>query len=383
MNSETFHPILAPRSVYIHVPFCRHRCGYCNFTLVAGRDYLIERFLNALEKEIGWLDQTYELDTLFLGGGTPTHLSPPQLDRLGDILRSRFVVTEHTEVTSECNPNDLSIERGRALQRIGVNRISLGVQSFDSQKLKRLERDHTKREVESAVSVARKIDARISLDLIFASPDESLLEWELDLEAAIDMAPEHLSTYELTYEKGTQFWNRLQRGSLNEAHEDLRAEMYLMAIKRLAANGYEQYEVSSFSKSGHRCQHNLAYWTGDPYFAFGPGASRFVDGIRETNHQSTMKYLKLMEGNISPVADREQLAPLPAAKERLAIGLRMADGLDGKQFAVRTGFTIENILGELGNVLIENDLLLRNANLWKLSQKGRLVCDGISTEILK
>ena len=154
----SYHPqIVAPRSAYIHIPFCRHRCGYCNFTLVAGRDYLIERFLNAIEKEIGWLDRRYELDTLFLGGGTPTHLSPHQLDRLGNIIRSKFSLADAAEVTSECNPNDLTRAVGDALAKIGVNRISMGVQSFNAEKLKRLERDHNRSDIESAVSVARKI----------------------------------------------------------------------------------------------------------------------------------------------------------------------------------------------------------------------------------
>ena len=374
--------IVAPRSAYIHIPFCRHRCGYCNFTLVAGRDYLIERFLNAIEKEIGWLDRRYELDTLFLGGGTPTHLSPHQLDRLGNIIRSKFSLADAAEVTSECNPNDLTRAVGDALAKIGVNRISMGVQSFNAEKLKRLERDHNRSDIESAVSVARKIKADVSLDLIFAGPDETLNEWEQDLNQAIEMQPDHLSTYELTFEKGTQFWSRLQHGKLHEANEDLRAEMYLLAIEQLGQNGFTQYEVSSFAKRNHKCQHNLAYWTGDPYFAFGPGASRFIDGVRETNHQSTMQYLKLIEAGDSPVADREKLEPLAAAKERLAIGLRMVDGIAEDDFLQRTGFSVASILGTLGTTLIENNLLHHSGDRWKLTQQGRLVCDGIASEIV-
>ncbi len=379
----SYHPqIVAPRSAYIHIPFCRHRCGYCNFTLVAGRDYLIERFLNAIEKEIGWLDNYYELDTLFLGGGTPSHLSPNQLDRLGDIIRSKFSLADAAEVTSECNPNDLTVAVGDALAKIGVNRISMGVQSFNAEKLKRLERDHDRSDIESAVSVARKIKADVSLDLIFAGPDETLNEWEQDLNQAIEMQPDHLSTYELTFEKGTQFWNRLQHGKLHEANEDLRAEMYLLAIERLGQNGFTQYEVSSFAKPNRKCQHNLAYWTGDPYFAFGPGASRFIDGVRETNHQSTMQYLKLIEAGDSPVADREKLEPLAAAKERLAIGLRMVDGIEEDDFLQRTGFSVASILGTLGTTLVENNLLHHSDDRWKLTQQGRLVCDGIASEIV-
>ncbi len=373
-----------PRSVYIHVPFCRHRCGYCNFTLVAGRDYLIERFLNALETEIAWLDHVYEIETLFLGGGTPSHLSAAQLERLGSIIRSRFVLNQRAEVTAECNPNDLNEACSEGLAAIGVNRISLGVQSLNPTKLQRLERDHGLDDVQNAIGLARQFATSVSLDLIFAAPHETLSEWEEDLESAIELQPDHLSTYELTYEKGTHFWNRLSQGDLAQSDEDLRAEMYTLAIEKLQQRGLEQYEVSSFARSGHLCRHNRAYWMGDPYFAFGPGAARFVDGIREINHQSTMKYLQLVERGQLPVADREQLDARAAAAERLAVGLRMKDGLNPVEFKSRTGFSIAEVFGELRESLIENGLLMQaeSTGNWRLTHRGLMVCDWIAGEIV-
>lgn len=382
-HSATFRPKLGdPRSLYIHVPFCRHRCGYCNFTLVAGRDHLIERFLNTLEREIGWLEREYEIETLFLGGGTPSHLSPQQLGRLGSIIRTRFVIASGAEVTAECNPNDLDNERMQALAGLGVNRISLGVQSLNPAKLRRLERDHSLDDITRAFETARDFNARVSMDMIFAAPEETLSQWQVDLESAISLSPDHVSTYELTYEKGTRFWNSLSRGELNESGEDLRSDMYAFAIERLGQVGLEQYEVSSFAQPDRQCRHNLCYWIGDPFFAFGPGAARFVDGIRETNHQSTMQYMRLVEADLSPVSDRENLPAEAAAKERLAIGLRMVAGLNGVDFEQRTGFSIPQVFGHLDDQLIDNGLLVRSRGNWRLSRRGMMLCDWIAGEIV-
>ncbi len=379
----TFRPrVTSPRSLYIHIPFCRHRCGYCNFTLVAGRDHLIERFLDALQTELSWLSDSFELDTLFLGGGTPSHLSPRQLDRVSEIISSRFTLADGAEVTAECNPNDLNQACGEALAKLGVNRVSLGVQSLQPGKLKTLERDHNIYDIKNAIDVAHSFCNSVSIDLIFAAPGETLGQWESDLDQAIGLNPDHISTYELTYEKGTQFWNRLNRGQLFQSDEDLRAQMYCSAIERLANAEMMQYDISSFAKPQHRCRHNVVYWTGDPYFAFGPGASRFVDSIRQTNHQSTMSYLKLVEQQQPPVAESEQLDAINSAKERLAIGLRMIDGVNAERFKLATGISVAEILGDLASQLQDNEMLIQADGWWRLTTQGILICDWISGEIV-
>lgn len=382
-NQRTFSPQLTtPRSVYIHVPFCRHRCGYCNFSLVANRDYLIQRFLNALEVEIQWLDRRYEIDTLFLGGGTPSYLPPADFERLFEIVSSRFDLASVAEVTAECNPGDVTADRVALFDRCGINRVSLGVQSFDDRKLKILERDHSQEIVYAAVSTIRNAIDNISMDLIFAAPDETFSDWQADLEATMKLKPNHLSTYELTFEKGTQFWNRRNKGTLRQSDEELCAAMYEHTLDRATDAGLVQYEVSSFAASGFRCRHNLVYWYGDPYFAFGPGASRFVDGIRETNHGSTMHYLKQIERNQSPVADRERLEGRPAAAERLAIALRQNDGVDREQFVQRTGFSMDDILGEFRTSLLDNELAIDDGQVLRLTRAGMMMCDRVSVEII-
>ena len=381
--SPTFRPrISRPRAVYIHIPFCRHRCGYCNFTLVAGRDYLVDRFLDALAIEIGWLDDSYEVDTVFYGGGTPSHLSAQNMKRLNSIVRSRFSMAESCEVTAECNPSDLTETCATALAECGVNRVSLGVQSLNATKLKILERDHTYDVVNQAVSNARSFAKSVSLDLIFAAPHETLDQWKSDLDDAIAFAPDHFSTYELTYEKGARFWARHERHELISADEDVRCQMYEHTIDTLAKHGYQQYEISSFAKKHHECRHNNVYWSGVPYFAFGPGASRYVDGIRQTNHQSTTRYIQLIEASQSPIAQSERLSPEESARELLSIALRRLEGVSLEWFETQTGYKATELLSNFRSSLETANLIHVDDTSIRLTRNGILVCDRIASEIL-
>ena len=371
------------RSAYFHIPFCRHRCGYCNFSLVAGRDHLVERFLDALEIEVRQLPESVQLDTLFYGGGTPSHLGREQLDRLSQIVAQRFTLAHDAEVSAECNPNDVDQEKMEALLRLGVNRISLGVQSLNKNKLKRLERDHSADEVAVAVELAKANVASVSMDLIFAAPQETLQQWQTDLNNALALQPDHLSTYELTYEKGTQFWNRLQRGGLKLADEDLRADMYEHSRERLSHAGWQQYELSSFAKSDHVCRHNQSYWIGDDYFAFGPGASRFIAGTRSTNHQSTLTYMKRLESGQSPTDQIEQLTGIAAARERLVVGMRMLRGVNIQRLATSTGIAFDDILPDsTRETLVSADLIEIAAGVCRLTHRGVMVSDGVAAAIL-
>jgi oxygen-independent coproporphyrinogen III oxidase len=291
------------------------------------------------------------------------------------ILRKRKLLRNAIRMTSI----EIAFTHSKALR---VNRISLGVQSLNQEKLKRLERDHCETDVRRAIAAAKNLGFDVSIDMIFAAPQETLAQWQTDLDQAISLEPDHLSTYELTYEKGTQFWNRLNHGTISEAGEDLRAEMYSHAINRLRKVGMHQYEVSSFAQTDKVCRHNLAYWQGDPFFAFGPGAARFVDGIRETNHRSTTQYLNLVHSGKSPVADREHLPPEPAARERLAIGLRMIEGVDETQFYERTGYSVRTLLQDLERKFIDNDLLKYEDRNFRLTQRGIMLCDWIAAEIV-
>lgn len=371
-----------PRSVYVHIPFCRHRCGYCNFALVAGRDHLIDPFLDSLEKEINLIPGSFEIDTLFFGGGTPSHLSPQHMERLGQIVDAKFALSDDAEVSAECNPSDISKSTLTSLKSIGVNRISLGVQSFNAEKLKVLERDHDGDIAIRAFELSMEATGNVSMDLIFAAPGETQSQWEDDLETAISLNPTHLSTYELTWEKGTTFWNRKQRGDLNSSDEDLLVDMYQTAIDRCKSAGLEQYEVSSFAKSGMRCRHNIQYWLCNPWFAFGPSAASFANGIRNTNHRSPATWLKLLSEGKSPVHESEPLSKRDRAIERLIFGLRMVDGIDVSGFEECCGFSIEELAGTAIESLTDRGLIEITGESLKLTAIGRMVADTVASEML-
>ena len=371
-----------PRSVYVHVPFCRHRCGYCNFALVAGRDHLIDPFLDALEAEVSSLPKTFEIDTLFLGGGTPSHLSEKQLARLGEILFSRFSLARGAEVSAECNPFDISESLLKSLVSIGVNRISLGVQSFNSEKLKVLQRDHNCEVAKRAFNVAMEKIGNVSMDLIFAAPDETVPQWEQDLETAIALNPSHLSTYELTWEKGTTFWNRKQRGELDSSNEDLRVDMYQAAIDRCESAGLSQYEVSSFASTGKRCQHNLQYWLCNSWFAFGPGAASFTNGVRNTNHRSPTTWMKRILADGSAIDEAEPLSEREHAIERLIFGLRMVDGIEIAGFEEASRTSLESLVGRTIEELVGRGLVERTETFLRLTPEGRMVADAVAVELL-
>ncbi|MDC0273849.1 MAG: radical SAM family heme chaperone HemW [Planctomycetaceae bacterium] len=383
--------LLLPRSAYIHVPFCVHRCGYCDFTLVAGKDHLIDDYLTTLELELNdrraWGEfadqkQRIPLDTLYFGGGTPTHLSPDELQRLFKIVFKYFDLADDAEFTVEANPVDLTDDKIAVLTEVGVNRISLGVQAFEKSALDILERDHTHETIIDGMNrLQRRID-NVSLDLIFAIPGQSLDQWRSTLSEAVALAPTHLSTYCLTFEKGTSFHTRLQQGNLREADDDLQRDMYAEVMDFLPAHGYSQYEISSFAKPGCRSQHNQVYWSGRGYFGFGPGAARYLNGVRETNHRGVSSWLKNVSAGESGTADREQLSDKDRAHERLILGLRQIDGINIEQFSQETGYTLSELTGTATNKLIAAGHLERQDTTLRLTKEGRFFADSVTLELM-
>jgi oxygen-independent coproporphyrinogen-3 oxidase len=371
------------RAAYIHVPFCRHRCGYCNFTLVAGRDDLIEAYLDALAIELSELKQPREVDTLFFGGGTPTHLPPAQLQRLLHLARQWFPLAPGGEFSVEANPIDLDEAKSELLAQAGVTRVSIGAQSFHDWKLALLERDHSEFDIVAAAGWSRRFAASVSFDLIFGVPGESLDDWRADLAAATALKANHLSTYGLTFEKGAAFWSRLTHGDLHRVDENLEREMYELAIDTLVAAGYEHYEVSNFAKPGHRCRHNENYWLGGQYFAAGPGAARFIVGRRELNHRSTTTYIRRVLADQSPVAESEQLGPEDAARERLVFALRRLEGIDCRQFEAATGFSATQLGGDELSRFTEQGLLELTDDRLRLTRAGLLVSDALWPTLLR
>lgn len=370
-----------PRSAYVHVPFCRHRCGYCNFSVVAGRDDSIDRYLAAIDRELDQLQRPL-IETLFLGGGTPTHLPIPALGRLLETVSERFQLAPDCEFTIEANPEDLDESKLTLLVDHGVNRISLGVQSFDDDKLLVLERGHRGDQAQRIIEQTAAAIENVSIDLIFSAPGETLDGWISDVQTALKLPIRHLSAYALTFEKGTPFWNRRLHGELNDNDESLEVEMYTVVRERTAAAGCVQYEVSNFAMDGFRCRHNMSYWHGDGWYAAGPGAARFVGGRREVNHRSTSNYLHRMEQGRSPTAESEAISVEQFARERAAFGVRLLEGIDLKEFERATGIELQRLSGPAIQRCEEEGLIEQAEGRIRLTERGILFADTVASRFL-
>lgn len=389
MMAASLMPVAAepPNAAYVHVPFCRRRCGYCDFTLIAGRDELVPAYLRGLARELRFhpddppIGRT-TLSTLFFGGGTPTHPPTTDLARLLEIVRERFDLTPGAEVSVEGNPLDLTDEKLQVLCDHGVNRISLGVQSFSDRHLQTLERDHTAADLRRLIPRVREAIPNLSLDLIFGIPGQSLDEWRDSLQQAIAFGAVHLSTYGLTFEQGTGFETRRRRGQIDRIPEELEREMFALAMDLLGEAGYVHYEISNFARPGYECRHNLVYWRGDEYFAYGPGAARYLHRRRETNIRSVLGWLARLERGLTPVADVDELTPETRARELVFIGLRRIPGIDLAEFHERTAYRLEELADSaiakhigLGWLELEDQRL-------RLTREGRFVADRVAADFL-
>lgn len=376
-------PIFAePRAAYVHVPFCAHRCGYCDFTLVAGRDDLADDYLQALEVELRQLERPREVDTLFFGGGTPTHLSEDKLARLLELAREWFRLAPGYEFSVEANPTGLTDEKLRLMAEAGVNRISLGVQSFDEGLLKLLERDHSEADILDAVTRLQQRFVNVSFDLIFALPGQTLAHWRETLRRATDLQPTHLSTYGLTFEKGTAFWARREKGAIVQIPNELERDMYAAAMDDLAAAGFEQYEISNFARPGFRCRHNQTYWRALPYFGFGPGAARYLRGRRESNHRSTTTWIKRVLAGQSGIAMSEELTPEHRAREAIVLGLRQLDGIRRDEFRTLTDFDLDSLAGDTIQREVAAGRIEDFGDGIRLTHEGRFLADPVMIAFL-
>jgi oxygen-independent coproporphyrinogen III oxidase len=384
-------PWLEPRTAYIHVPFCAHHCGYCDFAVAAGQDHLIELYLDALSLELASLGEPRPVESLFIGGGTPTHLNAKQLQRLLESIAKWLPLTSaltaggglEPEYSIESTPESLDEEKAALLAAFGVNRISIGVQSFHPALLNSLDRRHTIEHIPRAVAAARKHIQSLSFDLIFAAPGSSLASWSADIDAALAFQPRHISTYGLTYEKGTPIWKDRERGRLQAVPEDTELAMYEHSMDRLAAAGFAHYEISNFAKPGSRCRHNERYWSNEAYYGFGVGAARYVDGIRELNNRDTKQYVKKVLAGEAPIFHSERLGPRDRAFETIGTQLRRAEGIERQRFREQTDFELNELVGERITNLARAGILMDDTPGVRLTRRGKCVADAVIEELMK
>ena len=325
---------MKPRSLYIHVPFCARRCFYCDFAVQATREPPTAEWLDAITAELGLLarergwEHPLELVTLYVGGGTPSLLAADAMAALAQRIAPYAVLQPGAEWTCEANPESFTPELGRAWRCAGVNRISLGVQSFDLRVLRWMGRLHGPDGPARAVLAARASGIHdVSVDLIFALPERLERSWEADLEHALALEPEHISLYGLTAESGAPLGRRVLEGRERMPDDERYADEYLLADERLVAAGYEHYEVSNFARPGYRSRHNPVYWTGAPYAALGPGAHAFYPPLRRWNLRGWDTYRGSLHNQELPVEDEEVVDAESAALERIWLGLRTCDGV--------------------------------------------------------
>lgn len=317
--------------LYLHFPFCRSRCRYCAFVSVAGQSELWDPYLDALIVELAMAGDrlgSLRIDTVYLGGGTPTLLGERRLGRVLETVSIHFQVTATAEVTVEANPGTVDAASLTALRRLGCNRLSLGVQSFRDAELVALGRSHTAAQALAACGDARLAGFdNLSLDLIFSIPGATPETWLSTLDQALAQNPEHLSAYDLTVEEGTALAAQVREGRVHPVDEDLDARLFALTGERLIAAGYEQYEVSNYARPGRRSRHNWGYWTGAEYLGVGASAHSFLSGRRSWNTDSVVEYLDRVRQGLSPETGAEEIDRATARRERIWLGLRTDRGV--------------------------------------------------------
>jgi oxygen-independent coproporphyrinogen-3 oxidase len=327
--------------LYVHVPFCTTKCGYCDFYSVPLRRGDVCQVVQAMIREAELRAPSVDIGphTVMLGGGTPSVLTDPELQGLLTAIQRHFPTDRLREFTVEANPATLGADRARLLRELGADRISIGAQSFEPRELAALERDHAPTTIRQAFRNARGAGfQRLNLDLIFGIPGQTLASWLDTLRLALDLEPDHLSCYGLSYEPGTSLAARRDAGDVQSCDEQLEADMFCAAIDTLTAAGFEHYEISNYARPGQECLHNLTYWHNGPHIGIGPSAASYLHGERTRNVPDVDRYVELMERAGDATDQRERLDALARAGETAMLRLRMTRGIDVADFQHRTGF---------------------------------------------
>jgi oxygen-independent coproporphyrinogen III oxidase len=373
MNENETHTSNVIRHLYVHFPFCARICPYCAFYKTRGNAAEVTRFCEALVSEARRVAEKFplRLETIFFGGGTPTVLSTAQLKNLLQLFHEIFDLGALREWSIEANPGSVSAKKAAALRESGINRISLGVQSWDNQLLNLLGREHDAAQAEESFHIFRSAGfSNISIDLMFALPGQTETQWCKSLQKTIALQPEHISTYCLTYEEDTEFLARFARGEF-AVNDETEARLLELAMTTLERAGYEHYEISNYARRGFRSEHNRAYWRGADYIGIGPSAFSTRGFERWQNIADHNEYARRLFANESPIMSIEELTPAMKRTEHIALGLR-----------TREGIVTDTIDQNQAEDLISNGLLARQANRFALTRAGKLLADSVAENLL-
>lgn len=368
------------KSVYIHIPFCVRICTYCDFNKFYIANQPVDEYLDCLIKEMSTREDKV-VETMFVGGGTPTALSEEQLEKLLRAINDLFVITK--EYTFEANPDELTEAKIKLLKQYGVNRLSLGVQTFDNELLKVLGRTHHSEDIEKAVNLSRKHQIEsVSLDLMFHLPGQTLKQFDDSLNKALALDVDHISSYALILEPKTQFYNLYRKGRLKLPNEDLGEEMYQHLKETLKASHLNQYEISNFAKEGHESLHNMVYWKNEEYYGFGAGAHGYINGIRYGNINPVNQYIKKIQNNELPKLQSSEVSIKEQMEEEMFLGLRMSKGVSKTKFESKFNRTIEDVFGEHVKELTSQALLIDENDFLRLSNRGQIIGNEVFERFL-
>ena len=369
--------------LYFHVPFCSAICNYCNFNRGLFDAGLKEQYVDALVREIASHADGAPADTIYFGGGTPSLLEPVEVEAIVAACRRAFAVTVDAEVTLEANPETVTLERLAGFRAAGVNRLSFGVQSFRDEELQRLTRLHSAGRAAEAFRIARRAGFdNISLDLMMWLPQQTIPQWLESVDALIGLAPDHASLYILELYPNAPLREAMARGQWSLAPDDDAADMYLEAMARLDAAGYEQYEISNVARPGRHSRHNLKYWTDGEWLGFGCGAHSTRRGVRWKNLSSTPEYIAAVTSGGQVVVERRVLSAREAMEEALFMGLRLARGIDVHTVKARFGIDVWDIYRRHLEQFREAGVLIYDGRLLRLSRAGMLIANEIMTRFL-
>lgn len=370
-----------PTSAYVHIPFCTQICYYCDFSKVFIKNQPVDAYLEALIKEFESY-QINSLKTLYIGGGTPTAITAKQLDYLLSHLQQHLQLDQLEEFTIEANPGDLTEDKIAVLRQSAVNRISLGVQTFNDKQLKQIGRSHTEAQIYTTIASLKEAGFQnMSIDLIYALPGQTIQQVKENVAKALALDIPHLSLYSLILEHHTVFMNKMRRGKLQLPTEDLEAEMFEYIISEMEASGFEHYEISNFTKPGFESRHNLMYWNNDEYFGCGAGASGYLNGIRYRNRVPIQHYLKAVADGNARLSE-EVLTKEEMMEEELFLGLRKKSGVSVSRFQEKFGLSFESRYGSVVRELQAQGLLVKDKDFVRMTKKGLFLGDSVAEKFI-
>ncbi len=377
-------PIEMPSSLYIHIPFCATKCYYCAFNTYSFHKEQAKTYLDVLRTEMElYAPQTAPLQTIFIGGGTPSILSANTLERLFTDIQKHFQICPDAEITVECNPGTVDSEKLRVMQDAKINRLSFGLQAMQDEILHQLGRIHTVEEFLHSYRLAREYEFdNINIDLIFALPKQTMKAWQHTLSETISLEPEHISAYNLVMEKSTLFYEWWKAGELVLPPEDTEADMFQWTIETLTSHGYTHYEICNFARPNREVKHNLVYWNNQEYVGLGVGACGYVDGVRYTNIRGIPPYIEALHQHKKPISANERLTGHAEKAETLMLALRKREGICLADYERRFGEKLDVMFGETIKKWTNLELLEQNGTHLRLTQRGLFLTNEVFLELM-